>query len=134
LSVVKKAKYDKNSVYVTCQRAVNHSSVLLKPRERGCFAYFHHKNGYGVGACHGKPLRHAKLTLKIGRSTPFMGFWWRRQVVYRLPLSTQNHQNNYGQALYAVPTPHCVEKGGETHFRAGFSPRSNFLGRGLGVG
>jgi len=85
LSVVKKAKYDKNSVYFACRWAVNHSSVLLKPRERGCFAYFHHKNGYGVGACHGKPLQHAKLTLKIGRSTPFMGFWWRRQVVHRLP-------------------------------------------------
>jgi len=55
LSVVKKAKYDKNSVYFASRWAANHSSVLLKPRERGCFAYFHHKNGYGVGACHGKP-------------------------------------------------------------------------------
>jgi len=46
------------------------------------------------------------------------------QVNYQLksPLSPQ------------PPYPHCVEKGGETHFRAGFSPRSNFLGRGLGVG
>jgi len=79
LSVVKKAKYDKNSVYFASRWAVNHSSVLLTPRKRGCFAYFHPKNGYGVGACHGK------LTLKIGRSTPFMGFWWRRQVVHRLP-------------------------------------------------
>jgi len=43
VSVVKKAKYDKNSVYVTCRRAVNHPSDPLKPRERGCFAYFHHK-------------------------------------------------------------------------------------------
>ena len=32
------------------------------------------------------------------------------------------------------PYPHCVEKGGETHFRAGFSPRSNFLGKGVGGG
>ncbi|MDZ4669429.1 MAG: hypothetical protein SH821_01050 [Phototrophicales bacterium] len=43
MSVVKKAKYDKNSVYVTCRRAVNHPSDPLKPRERGCFAYFHYK-------------------------------------------------------------------------------------------
>ena len=46
------------------------------------------------------------------------------QVNYQLkaPLSPQ------------PPYPHCVEKGGETHFRAGFSPRSNFLGVGVGVG
>jgi len=57
------------------------------------------KNGYGVGACHGKPdfygwlrgvchgkpLHHAYLTLKIGRPTPFMGFWSYTQVVQRLP-------------------------------------------------
>jgi len=42
-------------VYFASRWAVNYSSVLLKRRERGCFAYFHHKNGYGVGACHGKP-------------------------------------------------------------------------------
>jgi len=57
------------------------------------------KNEYGVGACHGKPdfygwsrgfchgkpLHHAYLTLKIGRPTPFMGFWSYTQVVQRLP-------------------------------------------------
>jgi len=46
------------------------------------------------------------------------------QVNYQLkaPLSPQ------------PPYPHCVEKGGETHFRAGFSPRSNFLEGGWGWG
>ncbi|MDZ4672755.1 MAG: hypothetical protein SH821_17975 [Phototrophicales bacterium] len=52
-----------------------------------------------AGVCHGKPLHHAYLTLKIGRPTPFMGFWSYTQVVHRLPNPTQNHQNNYGQAL-----------------------------------
>ncbi len=93
-------------MYFASRWAVNHSSVLLKPREQGCFAYFHHKNGYGVGACHGKPLHHAKLTLKIGRSTPFMGFWWRRQVVHRLPnLRKIIKITTDGQAFNRVPTP-----------------------------
>jgi len=65
---------------------------------------------YLTGACHGKPVHHAYLTLKIGRPTPFMRFWSHRQVVHCLPIPTQNHQNNYGQALYAVPTHHATHQ------------------------
>ena len=32
-----------------------------------------------------RPYNNANLPLKIGMSTPFMGFRWYRQVVHRLP-------------------------------------------------
>ena len=81
------------------RRAVNHPSVLVKPRERGCSAHFHHKKWVWrrglpwqarflrlvAGVCHGKPVHPAYLTLKMDLSTPFMGFRWLRQVVHRLP-------------------------------------------------
>jgi len=50
--------------------------------------------GWLRGVCHGKPLHHAYLILKIGRPTPFRGFWSYTQV-HRLPIfCDENWQNN----------------------------------------
>jgi len=105
-------------VYVTCRRAVNHPSDPLKPCERGCFAYFHHKKWVWR---RGLPWQARFLRLVAGglpwqtrtsclsdpknrQTNPIYGVL----VIYvggsPPAISTQNHQNNYGQALYAVPT------------------------------
>jgi len=91
------------------------------------------KNGYGVGACHGKPLRHAKLTLKIGRSTPFMGFWSYTQVVHRLPNLRKIIKTTTDKPCMPSLRPTAWRKGKKAISKRGFSPLSNFLGRGLGV-
>ena len=97
---------------------VNHPSDPLKPRERGCFAYFHHKKWAWR---RGLPWQARFLRLVAGglpwqtptsclsdpknrQTNPIYGVL----VIYVSgsppAISTQNHQNNYGQALYAVPT------------------------------
>ncbi|MDX2076007.1 MAG: hypothetical protein SFZ02_06220 [bacterium] len=53
--------------FFACRRAVNHPSVIMKPRERGCFACFYHKKS----ACRRGMTCHAQRLSLVTEGLPW---------------------------------------------------------------